>query len=288
MQSAPSSTDSTDAGSFTPPHAHSPSQRKTLQFKQRRNISDKDLESTLMAALLSTDKELSQVLRELDEISAALKSGKPEDEALRVAVHPAVWYAVRQSLIERELRHLALCDDLTCLYNRRGFFAAATQQLKVARRNLKSAVLLFCDLDGLKLINDTFGHREGDLALVRTAGALETVFRDSDVVGRLGGDEFAVLATDLSPAHQQTILARLQKALNHASKDEPRYALSLSVGSAWFDPHEPISLGELMEQADRAMYDRKRGSRIPLFTKEAVITRKNAGASKPAPGGFAP
>lgn len=281
MQTAPSSSDRSDAENLTTAHATSTSQRKTIQFKPQRNISDRDLESTLVAALLSTDRELSEVLGEIEKISGALKSGKPEDEILRVAVHPAVWYAVKHALIERELRHLALCDDLTCLYNRRGFFAAATQQLKVARRNQKPALFLFCDLDGLKLINDTFGHREGDLALVRTADALEAVFRESDVLGRLGGDEFAVLATELRPAHQQTILARLLKTLNHAGKDEPRYGLSLSIGAAWFDPQQPISLAELMEQADRAMYDHKRRKRIPVLTNETVMPRKNTTTSKP-------
>jgi diguanylate cyclase (GGDEF)-like protein len=287
VQTAPSPSDRTDAENLTSAHANSTAQRKTIPFKPRRNVSDRDLESALVAALLSTDKELSEVLRELEKISGALKSGKPEDEILRVAVHPAVWYAVKHALIERELRHLALCDDLTCLYNRRGFFAAATQQLKVARRNQKPALFLFCDLDGLKLINDSFGHREGDLALVRTADALEAVFRESDVLGRLGGDEFAVLATELPPAHQQTILTRLLKTLNRAGKDEPRYELSLSIGAAWFDPQQPLTLAELMEQADRAMYDHKRRNRNPLIANEMVTARKNATASKPGLNGLA-
>jgi two-component system cell cycle response regulator len=191
-----------------------------------------------------------------------------------------VWYAVKHALVERELRHLALCDDLTCLYNRRGFFAAATQQLKVARRNQKPALLLFCDLDGLKTINDTFGHREGDLALVRAADAIETVFRDSDVLARIGGDEFAVLATDLPPRHQQTIYARLQKALNRMSGDESRYELSLSVGAAWFDPQNPMPLGELMEQADRAMYERKRNHGAPVAPKAPIASRPSSATPK--------
>lgn len=244
---------------------------KTLPFKPRRTVADRNLEGSLISALLSTDKDLNDVLRELDKISAALRCGKPEEEILRVAVHPAVWYAVKHALIERELHHLALCDDLTCLYNRRGFFAAATQQLKMARRNRTPALLLFCDLDGLKSINDTYGHREGDLALVRAADALETVFRDSDVLARMSGDEFAVLATDLPPRYQQTIFARLQKALKRAGKDEPRYELSLSCGTAWFDPQAPMSLGGLIEQADHAMYERKRGKRVQALAARALM-----------------
>jgi diguanylate cyclase (GGDEF)-like protein len=263
-QTAPFASQHPDAKDLLTAHAASAAiNRKTVPFKSRRSVAQKDLEGSLISALLSTDKDLDQVLRELDKISDALKSGQPEEEILRVAVHPAVWYAVKHALIERELRHLALCDDLTSLYNRRGFFAAATQQLKVARRNQKPALLLFCDLDGLKSINDAYGHREGDLALARAADALQTVFRDSDVLARISGDEFAVLAADLPPRYQQTIFARLQKALNKVGKDESRYELSLSCGTAWFDPQNPLSLGELMEQADRAMYERKRSNRAP-------------------------
>ncbi len=242
----------------------SSSSRKTLLFKPRRTVAEKGLEGSLVSALLSTDSELTHVLGQLDEISSALKAGKPAEDVLRVALHPAVWYAVKHALVERELRHLALCDDLTCLYNRRGFFAAATQQLKVARRNQKPALLLSCDLDGLKPINDSFGHREGDSALVRAADALQSVFRDSDVLARLGGDEFAVLAMDLRPRHQRTILMRLRNELNARGKNESRYQLTLSVGTAWFDPRHPISLAEMMERADRAMYEQKRDNRVAL------------------------
>jgi two-component system cell cycle response regulator len=244
--------------------------------KPRRGASGKKVESRLLSAVLSADKELRYIVHDLDKIPVGLRSRKPEDEIQRTAAHPAVWYAVKQSLLERELSRMALCDDLTRLYNRRGFFAAATQQLKMARRHQKAALLLFCDVDGLKSINDTFGHREGDLALVRAAAALEAVFRDSDVLGRIGGDEFVVLAMDLPPRHQQTILSRLHKTLHRAVKDESRYELRLSVGAAWFDPQHPISLGELIEQADRAMYERKRNTRTLFPLKEPLVIRKTS------------
>ncbi len=252
---------------------------RTLSAKKRRNPADRDLEGSLVSALLAGDKELDHVLHEVESISQALRSGKPSDADLRIAAHPAVWCAVKQMLLERELRHLALSDDLTCLYNRRGFYAAATHQLKVARRNQKAAVLLFCDVDGLKAINDTFGHREGDHALVRTADALEEVFRDSDVLSRLGGDEFAVLATELSAEHHHTILSRLYRSLKKAGKDELRYELSLSVGAAWFDPENPTTLGELMEQSDRAMYEEKRKRRLSPLS-DAILPRAGDGGGR--------
>lgn len=229
-----------------------------LPIRGRKHPADRDLEGTLTSALLAADKELGHVLREVDEISKALKVDRPNAQDLRVAVHPAVWCAVRHALLERELRHLALTDDLTCLYNRRGFFAAATQQLKLARRNEAAALLLCCDVDNLKTINDRFGHCEGDLALVRTADALEDVFRDSDVLARIGGDEFAVVAMGVSPQDQRALFLRLQKSIKKTSQGDPRYELALSVGAAWLEPQRPASLGELLKQADLAMYEHKR------------------------------
>jgi diguanylate cyclase (GGDEF)-like protein len=224
----------------------------------QKDPSEMDLEESLSSALLVADKELGNVVHEVDEISKALRLHAKNTPALRVAVHPAVWGAVRHMILERELRYLALTDDLTCLYNRRGFFASATQQLKLARRNAQSLLLLFCDVDNLKQINDSYGHREGDLALVRTADALEEAFRDSDILARLGGDEFAVLALEASSHDEGTILHRLEKCLKKANANESRYELSLSVGVARFDPKNAVALGVLMEQADRDMYDQKR------------------------------
>jgi diguanylate cyclase (GGDEF)-like protein len=234
------------------------SNRRTLSIDGHIGSGQQGLEGSLSPALLVADKELGSIVREVDEISKVLKLDAQDTQALRVAVQPAVWSAVRHVIVERELRYLALTDDLTCLYNRRGFFASATQQLKLARRNAQSLLLLFCDVDNLKQINDSYGHREGDLALVRTADALEEAFRDSDVLARLGGDEFAVLALEASSQDEGAILHRLEKSLKKANANEPRYGLSLSVGVARFDPKHAVALGVLMEQADRDMYDQKR------------------------------
>jgi diguanylate cyclase (GGDEF)-like protein len=234
------------------------SHRRSFSINGPKDPSGKDLEGSLSSALLVADKELGNVVREVDELSKALKLDATDTQTLRVAAHPAVWSAVRHVIVERELRYLALTDDLTCLYNRRGFFAAATQQLKLARRNNQSMLLFYCDVDNLKQINDCYGHREGDLALVRTADALEEAFRDSDVLARLGGDEFAVLALEASSENEGAILQRLKKCLKKANTDESRYELSLSAGVARFDPQHAVSLGELMEHADRDMYQQKR------------------------------
>src|SRR5437588_11406175 len=215
------------------------------------------LKEELFSSLLVADNELGHILKQVDEISRTLKSEAPESQKLSNALQLTVSCAVRQTLIERELRSLALTDDLTGLYNRRGFLASATQQLKLARRNTKESLLLFCDVDNLKKINDSYGHEEGDLALVRAADVLEQTFRDSDVLARLGGDEFAVLALEASSQYQGVILDRLEANLERSSASESRYRLSLSVGVGRFDPERPVSLRELLDQADQAMYEQK-------------------------------
>ena len=207
------------------------------------------------SALLAANEELARILEEVHELSATLKSTLPDVEILDRILQ----CAARQSLLDRELRHLALTDDLTGLYNRRAFLALAEQQLKVARRKREGLLLFFADLDHLKKINDSFGHREGDHALVSTAGALQSTFRDSDIVARVGGDEFAVLALEASCDDLQAIRYRLDRKLKMARKRRQlHHRLSLSVGVTRFDMKNGVSLQELMVQADRAMYAGKK------------------------------
>jgi diguanylate cyclase (GGDEF)-like protein len=217
-----------------------------------------NLEELFSSAMLASDRELGNVVGEIDRIWKALKFDS-DLEARRVAVHPAVWSAVKHAIIEKELRQLALTDELTCLYNGRGFFAAAAHQLKLAQRNGESVLLVLCDVDRLKQINDSFGHREGDLTLVRVANALEETFRDSDIVARLSGDEFAALAPTASDLNLQALVCRLRKSLQQSSVSEPRYQLSVTVGWAQFHSERPVHLGELVAAAYRRLDQEKMG-----------------------------
>jgi len=168
---------------------------------------------------------------------------------------------VKQYMLRAELSNLALTDELTRLYNRRGFLSLAERQLKLGRRSGREILLFFIDVDGLKRINDSFGHSEGDLALTHTAEVLGKTFRDSDVFSRLGGDEFAALAIEASGHSEGTITARLRQNLETVNTNESRYLLSLSLGVVRFDPRTTSSIAELMLQADRAMYEAKRHHR---------------------------
>jgi diguanylate cyclase (GGDEF)-like protein len=153
---------------------------------------------------------------------------------------------------------LAFLDELTGLYNRRGFLTLAEQQLKTADRAKREMLLLFADFDDLKHINDTLGHTQGDLALIEVADVLRDKFRESDIIARIGGDEFVVLATETGGSSADAITARLQENLKAINAREGRsYKLSLSMGIAHYDFEQPCSIDALLARADRAMYERK-------------------------------
>lgn len=223
-----------------------------------KSISHEDLP----AILLAKHNELDRLLEELNEISTALKSkDSPDIQGLSESLLRAVRGAVRQSLLDKELCSLALIDDLTGLHNRRGFLALAGQQLKQGHRNLQELLLFCVDVDNLKTINDSYGHPEGDAALTHTADALRRTFRNSDIVARFGGDEFCALALDASIENERAIIDRLRDNLQHANRTNARYSLAVSVGTARFDPRRPLTLEQLITQADKAMYQAKNGKR---------------------------
>ena len=164
----------------------------------------------------------------------------------------------RRKKAEEALETLSLKDDLTGLYNRRGFFILAEQGLKAAQRMGKEMLLIFGDLDNLKGINDTFGHREGDQALVDTSEILKETFRESDIIARIGGDEFVVLAMNSPEASAEKLINRFKQVLkDHHFKAERPHKISMSLGIACFDPLNPCSTDALLAQADKFMYENK-------------------------------
>ncbi len=171
----------------------------------------------------------------------------------------AIRYAIERNHLQQRLRGLSLEDDLTGLYNRRGFIALAEQQLKMARRKGIRLLIAFADLDGLKAINDAHGHTVGSQAIVEAANVLRETFRDSDILARFGGDEFVILLPETEKETFEAPAERLRLNLRafNDQKAHP-YRLSMSLGAAAYDPEEPSSLHRLIEQADQAMYDDKR------------------------------
>jgi diguanylate cyclase (GGDEF)-like protein/PAS domain S-box-containing protein len=161
--------------------------------------------------------------------------------------------------MEVKLQTLSLTDELTGLYNRRGFFTLAEQQIKMANRNKSGIFLLYADLDNLKGINDKFGHKEGDAALIEAAGILKESYRESDIIARIGGDEFAVIPVGTSLDNIEIIKIRFYKNLEtYNRKRNSANNLSVSIGISYYDPLFPCSIDELMAQADKRMYEQKR------------------------------
>ena len=165
----------------------------------------------------------------------------------------------QQKETEKKLYEAANTDILTGLYNRRGFIALAEHQMRVADREKTNLILIYLDLDDMKRINDQFGHKEGDRALVDTANLLRKSFRESDILGRLGGDEFAILLTEPSEQDiEQIICEHIQQNLKiHNEQDGRPYLLSVSIGIARYNPANPCTLDDLLTMADKLMYREK-------------------------------
>ncbi len=167
-------------------------------------------------------------------------------------IHPLARRLVQS---QEEIRALSLMDELTGLRNRRGFFTLTEAELALARRMQRPLMLFYADLDGLKHINDTLGHTEGDRALRDAAAVLRRTFRDADILARLGGDEFAVLAFGNGEGNADAIVRRLQANVEELNDTTGRhYRLAMSVGTVRCEPSSRLPLDELLAQADAAMY----------------------------------
>ena len=207
-----------------------------------RAVLDKNGEIIFYAGILVDITEQKQVEESLHKALKELERSNQE----------------RQRMI-KQLENLSLTDDMTGLYNRRGFFTASKERLKLAQRNKQKLLFLFIDLDNLKWINDSFGHQKGDVAIEKFADILNKTLRKSDIKGRLGGDEFGVVAEEASenvPGLLEERLADEIKAFN-AQHDQP-FQLSISLGISYYNPEHPSTIEELMVRADRLMYAQKK------------------------------
>lgn len=165
------------------------------------------------------------------------------------------------AMIEQEIKsiQLATLDELTLISNRRGFLSLADHSIKMCRRKQMSMSFLLIDLNKFKIINDEFGHHEGDFVLSTFAKIMLDTFRNTDVIGRLGGDEFVAMITDSDQQNTQDILDRLAKAVaeTNSSMNKP-YQIEYSVGIERFDYDTEKSAEEMIKEADTAMYKHKK------------------------------
>jgi diguanylate cyclase (GGDEF)-like protein len=175
---------------------------------------------------------------------------------------------------EVRLRRASDTDVLTSLSNRRGFLTLADQQLRIARRQDKDAVLFYVDLDDFKPLNDTYGHAEGDRALAAVARVLRRAVRDCDIVARMGGDEFTIMALDADRSAARIMQKRIEEriALLNAS-GELAAPISLTIGHTRVRPADEASLAELLARADALLCARKKRRRLTAMSNPRAATQ---------------
>jgi len=183
-----------------------------------------------------------------------LVKGRADTELLDRSIR----YAIERHRALEQVRQLSIVDELTGLNNRRGFLVLFEHHRELAARKQVPLTLIFIDLDGMKRINDSYGHQEGDRALIETGRLLTATFRKSDVIARLGGDEFCVLLTEGSEQGGEVAINRLVANAESAVASAGRpYRLSLSLGIGRYDPNDPVPVDILIQRADHAMYLQK-------------------------------
>ncbi len=191
----------------------------------------------------------------------------PQELSLTLLPHGGLVAVARdisdRKATEERLKHLSVRDELTGLYNRRGFLEQADAALRLATRQGEPCALFYGDLDSFKSVNDGFGHNAGDAALKTIAAILTTTFRETDLVSRLGGDEFTILAIDVRPEDVSIIIDRINAAAGESNAERAPNAseawhLGISLGVAHFDPDVPEQVEALLRTADEAQYEQKR------------------------------
>jgi diguanylate cyclase (GGDEF)-like protein len=162
----------------------------------------------------------------------------------------------------KKLEQLSVLDELTGLYNRRGFMTLARQHLELSRRKPREFLFFFIDIDGLKAINDTYGHKEGDSIILETAKIFYKTFRQTDIIGRWGGDEFTILAIDSTMQESEKIKNRMLELITSYNETSGKpYELAFSIGSAPYVPGKHYAIEELIEEADSKLYQEKKAKK---------------------------
>jgi diguanylate cyclase (GGDEF)-like protein len=170
--------------------------------------------------------------------------------------------------LNAKLHYLSYKDELTGLYNRRGFFTVGEKYFNMAKRKNTEMLVVFCDLNRFKDINDSYGHKEGDEALKQTAMILKTAFRNYDIVSRFGGDEFVLLLDNTTASDFQSLKKRLDTALaayNDSSGKKYRISISYGFSSFKYDRNPALTFDDLLDEADKMLYAEKR--KKPEFAK---------------------
>ncbi len=166
----------------------------------------------------------------------------------------------------RVLDEMSRSDHLTGVLNRRGFLNTTRRVLEDEQNYGKKAIAIYADMDNLKIINDEFGHDEGDYSLKTIAKALTESFRQSDVVARMGGDEFAAFAIVNQDNFPDTIRKRIHSVLEGMNEQNDKlYRIAMSVGIVEFVIGEDSDIERILSEADMDLYAEKKNKRKQVY-----------------------
>jgi diguanylate cyclase (GGDEF)-like protein/PAS domain S-box-containing protein len=225
-----------------------PEDLKIIREYHRRRISGEDAPSRYEIRGIHKNKKLINL-----EVYTILlkKNGKI------IGTRNYIMDITERKRVEDHLSYQSMTDELTGLLNRRGFKSLAQHQIQLAKKIKKGFYLFYCDLNDMKKINDRFGHNTGDKALRDIANILRSSFRKTDIIARVGGDEFIILAPEAMPESLNVMLNRLNANIDKYNLSSNSFKISLSIGYVYFNPDDARTLEQIMEAADKMMYQEK-------------------------------
>ncbi len=242
---------------------------RTMTFREIAYPDDAEKDSGHLRKLLNNDIAYYHIEKRYIHRDGHIVWGKLSVSLVRDAFDRPLYLICQvqditeHKLLEQKLQAVSITDELTGLYNRRGFVQLCRQEMLLASRTNETLLLFYADLDNMKKINDTMGHQEGDSALVAVAGMLRDTFRKSDIIGRIGGDEFAILAAGVVENTEEVLMERLQERIDRYNEMNDRHDLpiSITVGTTRCLPDQRLTLEDLLTRADACMYELKRAKR---------------------------
>ncbi|MCR4579246.1 MAG: GGDEF domain-containing protein [Treponema sp.] len=189
-------------------------------------------------------------------LTSVLAQGYDYTQTIRYAKNlDSANHALTSHNIDLKIR--SSTDELTGLLNRRGFLTNAQKVVSLASEIGQQGLVCFADLDGLKGINDNFGHEYGDIAIQLQSKVLKEAFRQTDIVGRLSGDEFGIVSIGMDVSYIETMRTKIEELDVQYSKDNKLpFELSISLGAVPFDS-ENTDLADLLKKADANLYEQK-------------------------------
>ncbi|MFA5383598.1 MAG: CHASE4 domain-containing protein [Eubacteriales bacterium] len=179
--------------------------------------------------------------------------GKSDQNGCLTGIHGYIFDITERKAMEEQLKYLSLHDPLTGLYNR-AYFEEEMRRLGSGR--FSPVGIIICDVDGLKLINDSIGHNRGDALLIAAARVIGKAFRANDMIARIGGDEFAVLIPNGDITTVEKACQRMKEQIIIYNGTSPEFTLNISIGYA-VSGDSVINMEELFAEADNSMYREK-------------------------------